>query len=200
MTNKAVVAGMLLAALACAGVAGEANARRLKIKASLASMTPVAAARIGLLNPKSPLIGPALVYRGGYTPIDDMVRPRFVGGMIDIYPSTQTGFRFSVGTKYFSRTNFWIAAEQATRGVLYDPHMTRGGRGLPRGFRRYTPAMTVGYDRELAPGLVLGLEGGALTGRAISQVGPGRGISRAQRLDDKAGLNEVATLSARFAF
>ncbi len=186
-------AGVLLGALACALLPQAAQAKHH------APRKPVAAVRVGLLTPKSPLIGPQLVWRGGYTPLQDMVRPRFVGGMVDVYPSSETGFRFSVGTRYFARTNFWIAAEQATRGILYDPHMTRGGRGLIRGYRRYTPAMTLGYDREMAPGLVLGVEGGALAGPAMLRVRPGRDRLSGGR-DGDSGINPIATFSARLAF
>ena len=194
MTSMTLRGGVLLSALICAGLVSEAQARKAT------KPLPVAAVRVGLLKPKSPLFGPQLVYRGGYTPLNDMVRPRFVGGMVDIYPSSSSGFRLSTGTRYFSRANFWVAAEQTTRGLLYDPHWSRGGRGLARGFRRYTPAVTLGYDLQPLRGLVVGLEGGALNGRAIQPVGPGRGVFREQRLAGRSGLNEVATLSARLAF
>jgi hypothetical protein len=164
-----------------------------------ATAKSVAVVRIGLLPDKSPRIGPQLVYRGGYTPLEDMVRPRFIGGMIDIYPSSRSGFRLSAGTRYFARTNFWVAAEQATDGLLYDPHMTRGGRSLARGFRRYTPAATLGYDQVLTRGLVVGLEGGALRGRAILPIQPVR-FGPDDRRIDKTAANPIATLSARLAF
>ena len=191
--SKAVRAGVLLGALVCIGTSGEALAKA-KPKA-----VPVAAMRVGLVGARTPLVGMRLVYRGGYTPMNDMVRPRFMRGMVDIYPSTNFGFRFSVGTRYFARRNFWIDAEQTTRGILYDPHMTRGGRGLMRGYRRYTPAMTMGYDISPAPGLVVGLEGGAIAGRAISPMRPGR-LGMARSTDDRSGMNKVATLSLRLAF
>ncbi|MDB5679838.1 hypothetical protein [Sphingomonas bacterium] len=146
-------------------------------------------------------MGPQLVRRGGYTAITDMVRPRFVGGMIDIYPSTKTGFRFSIGDRYFAKTNFWRDAEQATNGLLFDPRMVRFGIGLQqRVYRRRTPAAVVGYDTELAPGLVAGIEGGTLVGRAITR-GPRVRMSGADdRAVNRAGLNPVATFAVRFAF
>ncbi|MES2097391.1 MAG: hypothetical protein V4459_11600 [Pseudomonadota bacterium] len=138
--------------------------------------------------------------RGGFTPITDMVRPRFAGGMIDIYPRAQSGFRFSVGTRYFSRPNVWRDAEQATNGLLYDPHMTRGGVGLVRAYRRYTPALTAGYDVALFNGVVVGLEGGMLTGRAINPGPRGARFSSDERTMAKSGMNPVATFSVRYAF
>lgn len=195
--NKAVRASVLTGALLCISVGGQALAKGefvLKPKAK-----PISAARVGLINARLPLVGARLVYRGGYTPLNTMMRQRFVGGMIDIYPSTNFGFRMSVGTRYFARKNFWIAAEEATRGILYDPHMTRGGRGLMRGYRRYTPAATLGYDISPTKGLVVGLEGGMLTGRAISPMRPGR-LGMTRTTDDRDGGNEIVTLSARLAF
>jgi hypothetical protein len=197
MVIRAICAGFAIGALAC--TLQPAHARTTRPAAFKLPARGVAQARVGLLLPKSPRLGAQIVYRGGYTPLEDMVRPRFLGGMIDLYPSEHSGFRLSVGTRYFGRPNFWIAAEQATGGLLYDPHMTRGGRGLSRGFRRSTPAMTLGYDREISKGFVLGLEGGALSGRAIMPTRPSRWSAAGVR-DGGFGLNPVATMSARFAF
>jgi hypothetical protein len=197
MVVRAMCAGFLIGALAC--TIQPAQARDTRPTALKPAPKSVARVRIGLLLPKSPRLGPQIVYRGGYTPLDEMVRPRFIGGMIDLYPTERSGIRLSIGTRYFARPNFWIAAEQATGGILYDPHMTRGGRALSRGFRRSTPAMTLGYDREVSNGLVLGLEGGALSDRAIMPTRPGRWSATGVR-DGGFGLNPVATMSARFAF
>jgi hypothetical protein len=197
MVVRAICAGFVIGALAC--TIQSAQARNTRLIAEKPAPKSVARVRVGLLLPKSPRLGPQIVYRGGYTPLEDMVRPRFIGGMIDLYPTERSGIRFSIGTRYFARPNFWIAAEQATGGLLYDPHMTRGGRALSRGFRRSTPAMTLGYDREVSKGFVLGLEGGALSDRAIMPIRPGRWSASGVR-DGGFGLNPVATASARFAF
>jgi hypothetical protein len=197
MVIRAICAGFAIGALACAIQPVEARTGR---SATLkpASMG-TARVRVALVLPKSPRLGPQIVYRGADAPLEDMVRPRFVGGMIDLYPTERSGIRLSLGTRYFARPNFWIAAEQATGGMLYDPHMTRGGRGLARGFRRSTPVMTLGYDREVSRGLVLGVEGGALADRAVLPVRPYRWSAAGVR-DGGSGLNPVATMSARFAF
>jgi hypothetical protein len=197
MVVRAICAGFVIGALAC--MLQPAQARNTGPTGLQPAPKSVARVRVGLLPPKSPRLGPQIVYRGGYTPLDEMVRPRFIGGMIDLYPTERSGIRLSIGTRYFARPNFWIAAEQATGGILYDPHMTRGGRSLSRGFRRSTPAMTLGYDREVSNGLVLGLEGGALSDRAIMPTRPNRWSATGVR-DGGFGLNPVATMSARFAF
>jgi hypothetical protein len=197
MVIRAICAGFVIGALACAFQPAQArNTQPAALKPAPKNVTRV---RIGVLPTRSPRLGPQISYRGGYTPLDDMVRPRFIGGMIDLYPTERSGIRLSIGTRYFARPNFWIAAEQATGGILYDPHMTRGGRSLSRGFRRSTPAMTLGYDREVSKGFVLGLEGGALSDRAIMPTRPSRWSAAGVR-DGGFGLNPVATMSARFAF
>ena len=166
MVVRAICAGFVIGALAC--TVQPAHARNTQPAALKPAPKIVARVRLGLLPPRSPRLAPQIVYRGGNTPLDEMLRPRFIGGMIDLYPTERSGIRLSVGTRYFAQSNFWIAAERATAGLLYDPHMTRGGRGLSRGFRRSTPAMTLGYDREVSTGFVLGLEGGALSDRRDS--------------------------------
>jgi hypothetical protein len=197
MVIWAICAGFAIGALACAVQPAQArNARSVTLKP--ASMG-TARIRVGVLLPKSPRLGRQILYRGGYAPLDDMVRPRFIGGMIDLYPTERSGIRLSAGTRYFAQPNFWIAAERATGGMLYDPHMTRGGRGLARGFRRSTPVMTLGYDREVSRGLVLGVEGGAMADRAILPMRPNRWSAAGVR-DGGSGLNPVATMSARLAF
>ena len=160
---------------------------------------PVAEARFGIVHAKAPRIGPIVVRRGGYTALTDMVRPRFFGGMTDIYPSAKIGLRLSVGSRYFGRPNYWTTAEQASRGLLYDTHWRTSG-GMPSGFRRRTWAMTAGYDAEVLPGMVVGLEGGALKGRAINPGPRGQSFRVDDRSADRAGLNPIATVAVRFAF
>ncbi|HEX4692989.1 hypothetical protein [Sphingomonas sp.] len=190
---KAIHAGLALMAASCLLCPGLASARQGQPRS-------VAAARIGLITSRSPRMEPQLVRRGGYTAIAAMVRPRFVPGMLDIYPSATSGFRLSIGNRYFNKVNYTAAAEQASHGLLYDPHMVRGGIGLMRAFRRYTPALTIGYDVAMAPRLVVGLEGGALSGRAINQGPRGRAFRNDDRLASHAGLNPIATFAIRYAF
>lgn len=191
-----------LIAIVCMAV-GVASAQPATAREHVTVLHSVAAARLGLIGSRTPRMGPLLVLRGGYVAVKDMVRPRFVGGMIDIYPSTHTGFRFSIGDRYFAKPNFWREAEQATNGLLFDPRMIRGGVGLQqRVYRRRTPAALVGYDVEMAPGLVAGFEAGTLFGRAINP-GPrgARGFSADKTgMAGGRGLNPVATFAVRFAF
>jgi hypothetical protein len=189
---------VLIAGLAAGFVALAQPAAAMERDAQQARI--IAASRYGQINARLPKI--TVVSRGGYTPAKDMIRPRFAGGMIDIYPATHNGFRVSVGNRYFSQTNFWRDSEQATNGLLFDPHMVRGGISLQqRVYRKWTPAALVGYDTQIAPGLVAGVEGGTLFGAGINR-GPRR-FSQSRNEDPQMngrGLNPVATVSMRYAF
>lgn len=165
-----------------------------------AARPDIASARYGAITSRTPRFGPKLVRRGGYIAINDMVRPRFVGGMIDIYPSTKTGFRVSVGDRYFAKVNFWRDAEQLTHGLLLESAARGGVSGQQRIYRRRTPAAVVGYDTELAPNLVVGIEGGTLFGRAITKGPRIRMSSGGDRAVNRAGLNPIATFAIRYAF
>jgi hypothetical protein len=190
--SRAINAAIAMTGLAYALWPAASSARHLPKR-------PVAEARFGLVNAKAPRMGPKVVRRGGYTALTDMIRPRFFGGMTDIYPSAEIGLRLSIGSRYFARPNYWTTAEQASRGILYDPHWRTSG-GMPSGFRRRTWAMTAGYDSEVLPGMVIGLEGGALKGRAISPGPRGRAFRADDRKANRAGLNPIATLAIRYAF
>jgi hypothetical protein len=189
---KAIVAGIALIGAASALYPATASARHPQKRT-------VAEARFGLVTSRAPRMGPQLVRRGGYVAISDMVRPRPFRGMTDIYPFASAGFHVSAGSRYFSRANFWSAAEQTTRGLLFNPRL-RGGGGVSTGFRGRTWALTTGYDLEVAPRLVVGIEGGALKGRAINAGPRGRAFRADDRKANRAGLNPLATLAVRFAF
>ena len=189
---RAIGAGLAIVAAGYALLPSAASARH-------APKRPVAEARFGLVNAHAPRFGPKLVRRGGYTALTDMVRPRPFRGMTDIYPIASVGLHVSIGSRYFARPSYWATAEQATRGVLYDPHWRTSGV-LPGGFRRRTWAMTAGYDAEVLPGMVIGIEGGALKGCAISPGPRGQAYRLRDRSMNRAGLNPIATFAIRYAF
>jgi hypothetical protein len=189
---KAIHAGIALIAAACVLYPAAASARHPQKRT-------VAEARFGLISSRAPRMGPRLVRRGGYTALTDMVHPRPFRGMTDVYPFAGAGFHVSAGSRYFQRANFWSAAEQATRGLLFNPR-SRGGGGVATGYRGRTWALTAGYDVELLPRLVVGIEGGALKGRAINPGPRGRMFRADDRKANRAGLNPLATFAIRFAF
>lgn len=190
--SRAIHAAIAMTALACALWPAASSARHA-VKRS------VAEARFGLVNAKAPRMGPKIVRRGGYTALTDMMRTRYFGGMTDIYPSATIGVRLSVGSRYFARPNYWKTAEQASRGLLFDTRWRTGG-GVPNGFRRRVWALTAGYDTEIVPGVVAGIEGGTLNGRAINPGPRGRSFRVDDRKMNRAGLNPIATLAVRYAF
>ncbi|QDZ06494.1 hypothetical protein FPZ24_02565 [Sphingomonas panacisoli] len=189
---RGIFATIAMTALMCA-LWPTASSARQSIK------RPVAAARFGLITSRVPRMGPAIVRRGGYTALADMVRPRFFKGMTDIYPVASFGLHISIGSRYFARPNFWNDVEQASRGMIVNPQW-RGGGGVSTGFRRRTWALTTGYDAEVLPRLVIGLEGGALKGRAINPGPRGQIYRLRDREANRVGLNPIATLAVRYAF
>ena len=163
---------------------------------------PIPVIRAGLADDRSPRFGPVvMVLRHPAPPITDIAHRRFAGGMVDIYPLAPSGFHFGIGTRYFSRANFWVMAEEATLGRLPDVRPNRNVPGQRRQFNRFTPAATAGYDFTIARGLVAGFEGGALLGRAMPR---GAHVLRlnegGSRLDRGGGVNPVATVTMRYAF
>lgn len=189
---RAIGAGLAIVAAGSALLSPAASARH-------APKRPVAEARFGLVNARAPRFGPKIVRRGGYTALTGMVRPRYFKGMTDIYPVAGLGLHVSIGSRYFARPNYWNTVEEVSRGIIVNPQW-RGGGGVPTGFRRRTWAMTAGYDAEVLPNLVIGLEGGALRGRAINPGPRGQVYRLRDRAMNRAGLNPIATLAIRYAF
>lgn len=190
--SSGIYATVAIAGLACALWPAAASARNIPKR-------PVAEARFGLVNARAPRLGPKVVRRGGYTAITNMVRPRFFKGMTDLYPLSGVGLHLSVGSRYFARPQYWNTVEDATHGLILNPQW-RGGGGVANGFRRRTWAMTAGYDAEILPQLVVGIEGGALKGRAISPGPRGQVYRLGDRGMNRVGVNPIATLAVRYAF
>lgn len=127
------------------------------------------------------------------------VRQRLRSSMLEFYPSGD-GFHLAAGVRMFERQNFLGDAQRVTHGLLYNPRGTNA-ESIRAGFRSYTPAVTMGYTRTVSEGLTLGLEGGALLGRAASS------MPRSFRLattgtngGEHGGLNPVANMVVGFHF
>lgn len=129
---------------------------------------------------------------------DSRLRHRIASAMMEFYPVTGTGFHLSAGMRMFSRTNFMAEAEKFTGGLLFAPH-GMGNSAVRNGFKRYTPAMTVGYTRMIQRDLSLGLEAGSLLGHAYSGI-PGRIHNGASLGGSGAAMNPIMNLvvGARF--
>ena len=130
---------------------------------------------------------------------DARLRHRIASSMMDLYPVDGTGFHLSAGMRMFARTNFMAEAEKFTNGLLWAPH-GMGNSSMRTGFKRYTPAMTVGYTHMIQHDLSLGLEAGSMLGRAYNGI-PGRihGFGSSSG-SGGAGLNPIMNLvvGARF--
>lgn len=190
--SRAIHAAITITGLACVLSPATASARNVPKR-------PVAEARFGLINARAPRFGPKIVRREGYTALTDMVRPRFYKGMTDVYPIASFGLHVSVGSRYYARPNYWNTVEQMSRGTIINPQW-RGGGGMATGFRRRTWTLTTGYDTEVLRGVVVGIEGGAIDGRAINAGPRGKAFRVDDRQANRAGLNPIATVAIRYAF
>lgn len=120
------------------------------------------------------------------------LRKGFGGSMIDYFPLGLDGFHISSGGRMMSRLSSPFHDQ-----LLYAP---RGG-GI-RSSRRLTPAMTMGYSRQLQHGLTMGVEGGVVMGHLdnnyYSVVRPGR----SNRLNDggRGNSNPVARMTVAYSF
>lgn len=121
------------------------------------------------------------------------LRKGFGGSMIDYFPLGGDGFHLSTGGRMSSRLSSPFRDNQ----LFYAP---RGG-GM-RSSRHLTPAVTMGYSKQMQHGLTMGLEGGMLMGHLDSSyysvIHPLR-LSRAGESGGSAA-NAVARLTAAFRF
>ena len=124
-------------------------------------------------------------------PADDRLRERLSGAMFDFYPDASGGgFHLSAGLHYYVRRNPNQDAFNATHGLLFLP---RGrGAGYRSGFRRYTPAATLGYTQPVGNGFAVGVESGAMLGPALN--------SLPFAAHERAGVNPVTSLIVGFRF
>jgi hypothetical protein len=122
---------------------------------------------------------------------DSRIQPRIAKAMFDFYPDGGIGgFHISAGLHYYSRYNANLEAQRATDGKLYIPR-GRTGAGIRTGFNRYTPAATMGFSQPLGHDAMIGVEGGALVGRALNAQ-PLRNTGNIG--ETRAGINPVANL------
>ena len=121
------------------------------------------------------------------------LRKGFGGSMIDYFPFGIDGFHLSSG----SRMNSRLISPFHDNLLLYAP---RGG-GL-RSSRRLTPAMTMGYSRQLQHGLTMGVEGGMVMGHLDSAYYSALRAPRSNRLGDGGAhaSNPVARMTVAYSF
>lgn len=123
-------------------------------------------------------------------------RRRADSAMADFYPIDGIGVHLSGGMRFFNNASFLRDAAKSTGGLLYQPR-SLGNSGMRWGYRR-TPAMAVGYTQSLDKDVVLGVEIGAMAGRATSPIRR-FGLS-GRRRDGGHGANSVVHLVLGFKF
>lgn len=138
------------------------------------------ALRVQLAPDASPLLGG-----------DSRIQPRIAKAMFDFYPDGGIGgFHISAGLHYYSRYNANLEAQRATDGKLFVPRGRSGG-GIRTGFNRYTPAATMGFSQPLGHGALVGVEAGALVGRALNA----RPLQNVGSIGEShSGINPMANL------
>ncbi len=100
---------------------------------------------------------------------DAGLRRRFTGNsMVEFYPLAGSGFHLSGGTRLFARRNFTAETESSAHGLLYGARSTMAPITTRAGFKRFNPALTAGYTFAVSHLAQIGIEGGALMGRAFA--------------------------------
>jgi len=128
---------------------------------------------------------------------DSRIQQRIAKAMFDFYPDGGIGgFHISAGLHYYSRYNANLEAQRATDGKLFIPRGRTGG-GIRTGFNRYTPAATMGFSQPLGRSAMVGVEAGALMGRALNA----RPLQNVGSVGEThSGINPVANLVVGMRF
>lgn len=133
----------------------------------VAPPTPVPANAMFRLAPLSmPAIGasPAIAT----TDLSGGFRHRFTGNMMEYYPVAGSGFHLSGGSRLFQRRNVAVETGDSARGALSVTRVTSQSAVTRAGFRRFNPVATAGYTIPLSSMTQIGVEAGAMMGRAFA--------------------------------
>jgi hypothetical protein len=123
------------------------------------------------------------------------LRRGFGASMTNFYPFAATGFHLSAGTRSTPRALAGKLVEPDYAALLWSPR----GSGI-RSTRRFSPAMLVGFDRPVADGMTLGLDGGMVMGRMDNaRLGP-HGHGRGGAFEHNAGTNPMARMTLGYVF
>lgn len=124
------------------------------------------------------------------------VHSRHDSGMADFYPVEGAGFHLSAGLTFFERRSMMRRNLKTMRDLVYLPYSV-GNSGVHWGYRR-VPSFAAGYSQPLDKDVTLGIEVGAMLGRAIN-----RGRRPGVRIGDgrrDAGANEIVHLVLDVSF
>ena len=95
-------------------------------------------------------------------------RNRAASQMADFYPIDGTGFHLSAGLRFFEARSMLRQNMKAMRELVYLPY-SRSNSGVHWGYRR-VPSMAIGYTQSLDRQVTLGIEVGAMLGRATGSI------------------------------
>lgn len=102
----------------------------------------------------------------------DRIHQRLAGSMIDFYPVDGKGFRVSAGSRFYdvrgASSGSAIAGPDASARALLAVPRTATAPTAKAGLKRSTPALTMGYAGTLGASTNVGLELGAMKGRAYA--------------------------------
>lgn len=118
--------------------------------------------------------------------------------MTDVYVHGTYGFHLSAGSSYrvdYTAPDYGPSAPAGTAALMKLP---LGAVQLRDGYESYAPVAMVGYDRPLTNRLRLGIEGGAMRGRAAA-IYPVESMPTAIP-PDRAGINPVGDLVMTYLF
>lgn len=107
----------------------------------------------------------------------DRLHQRIASSMVEFYPVGDSGFHLSAGTRLYDTR----AGEKAASRGLIGMSRQRSAPGSRMGLKR-TPALTMGYSGTAADGTTIGLEVGAMKGRAYSDANAMARRARAERI------------------
>lgn len=119
------------------------------------------------------------------------VQPRVTGSMIDFYPDRSGGFHLSAGTRLYDVAGA-TGASRAAGGLLRTPR-PGNAPGARAGLKR-TPAVTLGYTGVVDDDTSVGVEVGAMTGRAYTTTTDMVRRSRADRGGGDGPVNPMVNL------
>lgn len=140
-------------------------------------LAPSAAAQTAA-DPRLPLLT-ATITQTDTAVTSGRMRNRNASAMADFYPVDGTGFHLSAGLRFFESRSMLRRNLKEMRDLVYLPRSV-GNAGVHWGYRRVA-SMAVGYTQPLDEDVSLGIEVGAMMGRAINRgrrLGPRTGDGR----------------------
>lgn len=192
----ATLAGMTTATAACADAAPVTGTAGINVA------TPLTATVVPLLPPLQhfDVVEQKSTGDDPFNRLKGVIRHRFASALVDLYPVDGSGFHASVGTRFYKKQYIRRDQEIETNGLLYSPRLPRGAPSV-RGFRRATPAATVGYTEMIHSNFMIGVEAGTLLGRAVQRLPDARRLAGFGGRDGTSTrLNPIANVTLAYAF